>query len=384
MIFVWRVVGVLCLLILVSCSTSEEKEKARALKPAKLVEFESTMKLTKVWSASAGRGQDKRYTRLEPMILGDRVFAADIDGTVFAFDKTNGKRLWREDTEMSISGAIGGTGNELVFGTYNGEVSALSNETGERLWTAEVSSEVLAPPVSNGEVVVAQSIDGGVFGFNAKTGDLLWSYDHATPVLTLRGTSKPVIVSSQVILAFDNGQMISLGVDDGSLKWEARISQPKGRTELERIIDIDGTPIVDGGMVYAATYHGTLAAFTRAQGRMVWQQDLSTHQNLTISRGRIFASSEASSVVAFDAQSGAVLWKNDQLSLRNIGAPAIIGDYVAVIDHEGYMHLMSQLSGEFAYRFKPAGKGFRSPIMSYDDQLLVLSDNGKLSSYRIQ
>lgn len=379
-----RFTRLLCLVacvLLAACSSNDEK---KALKPAELVDFDATIALKKLWGAKAGSGQDVRYTRFVPAVDDTTVYAADVDGGIFAFDKQTGKRKWRVSTDYPTSGAINVFDGVLTIGTYDARVIALSAQTGETLWSTDVSSEILAPPANNGQVVVAQTIDSRVFALDSKTGELRWSYDHTTPVLTLRGTSTPVMASSQVLVAFDNGQIISLSNSDGAQTWEARVSQPKGRTELERIVDIDGTPLVDGGMLYAATYHGTLAAFSRTQGRMVWQQDLSSHQNLSISKGRIFASTEEDSVVAFDAASGAILWKNDQLFLREIGAPAVLGDYVTVIDSSGYMHILSQQTGEFVYRFKPSGDGFRSPMVSYDDRLLVLSDDGVLSSYKIK
>lgn len=382
MIYFKRLSCLMVLVVLSACSSTDEK--AEALKPADLVDFVATIKLEKVWGAKAGSGQDVRYTRFVPALDDDTIYAADVKGSVFAFDKATGKRKWKVATDFRTSGAISVFGDVLTLGTYDAQVVALSALNGDILWSTEVSSEILAPPANNGDVVIAQTIDGRVFALDSKTGEYLWSYDHLTPVLTLRGTSTPIIVASQVVVAFDNGQIISLAAADGAQNWEARVSQPKGRTELERIVDIDGTPLVDGGMIYAATYHGTLAAFTRAQGRMIWQQDLSSHHDLVTAKGRIFASSEESSVVAVDAASGAVVWKNDQLRLRNIGAPAVLGDYVAVIDEDEYMHIMSQETGEFVYRFKPAGDGFRSPMRTYDDRLLVLSDDGKLSSYAIK
>ena len=363
---------------------SSNKDKAESLIPAKLVDFDATTKLEKVWSVSAGSGQDKRYSRFVPIVLGDAVYVADSKGQVFAYNKESGKRLWKVKLDVRTGGALGGHGTVLLLGTYDAEVIALSVLDGAEIWRADASSEILAPPAANDDVAVAQTIDGRVFGYDILTGKNLWSYDHSTPVLTLRGTATPVISGTQVVVAFDNGQLISLAAADGSLAWDARVSQPKGRTELERIVDIDGTPLVEGGLVYAGNYQGNIAAFARAKGRMLWRQELSTHQSLVASSGKIFASAEDSSVAAYDASSGALLWNNKELFLRNVGAPAVIDDYIAVIDKKGYLHLMQQSDGAFAYRFKPKGDGFRSPIVSSNDQIIVLSDDGALTSYRLK
>jgi len=377
-LFLWVAV----IFAVVGCSS--KNDKAESLKPAKLVKFDATAKLKRVWSVSAGKGQDKRYSKFVPVIIDNAIYVADTKGSVFAYDKDSGKRLWRKKIKARVSGAIGGAASVLLLGTYDAEVIALSILDGQEIWRSNASSEILAPPVANDEVAVVQTIDGRVFGYEITTGKQLWSYDHSTPVLSLRGTASPVMAGAQVVIAFDNGQLISLTAKDGSLNWDSRISQPKGRTELERIVDIDGTPLVQGGLVYAANYHGNVSAFERAKGRTLWRQETSTHQNLAAAGGKVFVSTEESSIVAFDEGNGALLWSNKDLSLRATGAPAIIGDYLAVIDGKGYLHLLNQDDGQFAYRFKPKGRGFRSPMLSDNDRLIILSDNGKLSAYKLK
>lgn len=238
-------------------------------------------------------------------------------------------------------------------------------------------------PVSDSKVVVAQSIDGRVYGFSAEDGSQLWRYDHVVPSLTLRGAANPVISRNKVIVAFANGQLVTLNVADGALLWNARVSQPKGRTELEKMVDIDGTPVVDGSLIYAATYHGAIAVLSQGKGKVLWKQDLSTYNNVIVGTDRVFGVTEESHVVAFNSANGSIEWTNDQLHKRNIGSPILIGAYLAVIDDDGYLHLLSQKDGSFAYRFKPKGNGFRSPMIPYENGFIVLSNNGKLTAYHL-
>lgn len=377
---------ILCFTVLVfglsSCSSKDDK--AEALKPAELVDFEASAKLKRVWSVSAGKGQDKRYSKFVPKILGNNIYVADVKGNVFAYNKISGKRLWKKKIDARVSGAIGGAGTVLLLGTYDAELIALSILDGQEVWRSKASSEILAPPAANQSVAIVQTIDGRVFGYDIETGKELWSYDHSTPVLSLRGTASPVVAGAQAVIAFDNGQIISLNAKDGALIWDSRISQPTGRTELERIVDIDGTPLVEGAIVYAANVHGNVTAIARAKGRILWKQEASTHNNLVVAGGKVFVSADDSSLMAVDSGNGALLWSNKSLLRRNIGSPAVIGDYLTVIDDKGYLHLMKQDDGEFAYRFKPKGDGFRSPVLSDDNRIIVLSDDGKLSAYELK
>ena len=367
-------------LLLAACSSNEESE---ALKPLDLVKFKPTIKLKKVWTSGAGEGQDYRYTQFVPDMLDDTIYVADTEGTVFAYSAEKGKRLWKKKLKAPVSGAISAAAGKVFVGTYDAEVIALNAADGDELWRATTSSEVLAPPVSNGTIVAASTIDGRLFAFDAATGNLLWTHDHPVPVLTYRTTAAPVLTDNQVIAAFDNGQIISLNAGDGSLGWEVRVSQPKGRTDLERIVDIDGMPILNGAFVYAAAYQGSVVAIARGTGRVLWSQDASTYLRLAVGGGNVYVVTEDDSVIAYNAATGSVTWKNEQLLRRNLSAPAVIGDYVAAIDEEGYMHVLSQSDGSFAVRLNPPGNKFRSPLVSFQDTLYVLSDNGKLSAYRI-
>lgn len=377
-----RVVLLLLFAVLVS-SCSSNKEKDEESKVAKLVKFEKTVKMKRLWSSGTGSGKGRKYLRFVPAIVDDVIYAADPKGRVYAFDTTTGKRQWKTNTKYTISGAVGAGFGRVFFGTIDGHVVALDASNGEKLWEAITSSEILAPPTSNGSIIVAQTIDARVFAFDARTGEQRWSYDHLAPVLSLRGTSSPVMTSTQVVCAFDNGQIVSFSAVDGSRTWEARVSQPKGKTDLERIVDVDGTPKESSGIIYAGSYQGNLIALSRAQGKPIWRKALSTYQNLTVANGKVFVSTDRSRVIAFNSANGDVVWQNEQLLNRQVNAPAAMGDYLVVIDEDDYLHVMSQEDGSFAYRFKPKGDGFHAPMVSHQGKLYLLSDDGKLSSYEI-
>lgn len=365
--------------LLAGCASNDEE----VLRPAELVKFEPTVKLKKLWTRKIGSGQDKRYTTFMPVIQQEKIYAADRKGRVFALEQSTGKRLWKQSLKVDVSAAVGVFSNRVMLGTYNADVIVLDANSGEELWRAKASSEISAPPQSNGDIVVAQTIDGRLFAFDAETGERRWTYDHTVPVLTLRGSAAPQLTSNQVITGFGNGQLVSLSSADGLQQWSQRIAQPKGRTELERVVDIDSSPLLVGSFVYGASYQGRIAALSRGSGRILWQQDISTFQNLAAHGNLVFVSTEDDKVIAFDGRSGIVRWENAQLIRRDINAPAVFDDHVAVIDDDGYLHILSLTDGAFAARKKPPGSGFRSPLVSDGKTLYILSNNGKLSAYQL-
>lgn len=374
-----------CLLLaffLVACASKSKKEEEN-VKKAKLPDYEKQLALKRLWKRGTGEGDDRHYLRLQPVIAEDKIFAANADGEVHAFDESSGKRLWRVKTDYALTGGLGADSKRVLFGTKNGLVVALSTVDGSLLWQAQTTSEVLAPPVSNGSVVVVQTIDARVFAFNAESGVQLWSYDHISPVLSLRGTASPVIVATQVICAFDNGQLVSFSIADGSRTWESRVAQPKGRTDLERIVDVEGRPAVQGGIVYAASYQGSIGAFGRAQGNAIWKKSFSTVHRVVAAGGKVFAIDERSRITAFNSANGDIMWDSEALLNRNLNAPTLLDDYLATIDEDGHLHLLSQADGSYLYRTKPAGSEFHAPMLSHQNKLIILSDNGQLSSYEL-
>ena len=374
-----RLICLAAVMMLVSCGSNESDIRP----PAKLIDFEPSASLSQQWSVKTKAKQDKRFSRLSLAHNDGKLYAAGVDGHVMAIAADSGKTVWSRDIGQDISGAVG-IGNGLVLvGTYEGQVFCLAAQTGELKWQAQASSEILSAPQTNGDVVVAVTSDGQVFAFDAQTGANRWRYDHPVPVLSLRTTAAPLVSSTQVFVAFDNGQLLSLSAADGASQWSTRVGQPKGISELERLVDIDATPMLVGGILYAASFQGAIMALSRAEGRVLWRNDISTYNDLAHARDAVYVTTDDSTVVAFKRGNGDILWQHDQLYRRDIGAPAALGDYLVTIDKHGYLHMLKQEDGSFAYRFEPPGKGFRSPPLVVRDTLYLLSNNGRLSAYHV-
>ncbi|HEY6528557.1 MAG TPA: outer membrane protein assembly factor BamB [Cellvibrionaceae bacterium] len=374
-----RIAIVALALCLCACSKVDEN-----LKPVDLVKFEPSVSLKKRWSQSIGAGHDRFYNRFRVALQGDRLFAADDKGGVFALNASNGKVVWKTHLDTAIGGAVGASPSSVLVGTLKGEVIALDANTGKERWRVKTTSSLVTPPQGTDSTVIALTNDNRLFAFDALSGKQLWTYDHSMPVLTYRTQATPVIVDDQVFVGFDNGQLLSFALTDGQLRWSTRVAQPKGRTELNRMVDIDSTPIVDGPFVYAGCANGRLVAINRSTGRISWGQNLSTLFDIAKSGDQIFASADDSHVLAFNSASGEPAWENKQLHRRNISAPGVLGEYIAVIDDEDYLHLLNQKDGSFAGRLKPSGSGFHAPMLTLDNSIVLFGDDGTLSAYSLQ
>ncbi|WP_439136129.1 outer membrane protein assembly factor BamB [Pseudomaricurvus sp.] len=362
--------------VLAACSSNDEVD----LEPADLVDFDETVEIDRLWSEGVGMGAGKTYTLLPIAVDGDRVFAVDAEGLVKSINRSSGDENWEVELETSISSGVGASSNHVFVGTLKGEVIALDAATGAEQWRTRLSSEILSPPQSNGSELAVQTLDGKLYGLSVSDGSQLWMNDSSIPALTLRGTSTPLITSTSVYAGFATGKVMALDVKDGTPQWEQRVAAAQGRSELERVVDINAAPMLVGDILYAVSYQGRLVALNRGTGQGLWAQKASSFNNLGSGMGYVYISDADDSVKAYDARSGALIWENDQLSRRQIGAPQAFGRFVAVADFEGYVHIMNQSDGQFVARRKVDGDGVRTPMVGVGDTLYVYGNSGDLEA----
>lgn len=391
----------LCAFAMSGCSWFSKKT---GNEPMELVDFKETLELDKVWSRGIGEGQNKGFSSLTPALDGDVIYAVDYEGLVVAMNSQTGKKLWArtineskdglwsktkgwfkaEDPNRQIVGGISAENGLLLVATYAGEVMALSKETGDELWRKQLPGEVVSAPRTNGNVVAAQTVNGKLFALDAKTGEQLWFYDNPPPVLTLRGTPSPIVIDTAIYAGFSNGRMMAFNPANGLILWEQRIASPKGRSELERMVDIHSSPVIKDGVIYVGTYQGRISALARGTGKPLWGQDGSTSENVALSGDKLFVSHADGKLVAYNSTTGEQLWSNEKMLRRLLNGPQIFGDYVAVVDFEGYMHVVNQSDGEFVARTRVDRKGARAPMLTDGETLYVYTNRGKLIAYRAE
>lgn len=347
-----------------------------------LIEFEPSLRVEELWTVAVGEGTGGHYLKLAPVAVDGTVFIADRAGEVMALDRENGEVRWELDLEVPISGGPGAGEGMVLLGTRKGEVLALSEADGASLWEATVSSEVLAVPRVESGVVVVRTIDGKLFGLDGGSGRRLWSYDRQVPVLTLRGTSAPVITRDLVIAGFDNGGLAALDLRTGKVAWEAPIAQPAGRTDLERMVDVDADPLVLDGTLYVASYQGRVAAVFPDSGQILWEQKLSSHAGIGADAKYLYVSEDAGRISALDRYSGRSAWRRKALRGRAPTAPAASGEYVVVGDVEGYLHWFHHDTGDLAARVQVDDSSILVPPLVVDDLVIAYSSEGILSAYR--
>jgi outer membrane protein assembly factor BamB len=351
--------------------------------PAALVDFEPAVAITEVWSVDIGTGPDRRFLRLTPARQGDTLYTVDIKGRVRALAQEDGRQRWRTDLGLEITGGVGFGDDLVLVASRKGEVVALDKTRGQELWRAQVASEVLAPPAADAGVVVVQSVDGRLTGLEGATGKRLWSLDRSEPALSLRGTASPVILSDAVLTGFASGKIVAVSLKNGRLLWETPVAQPQGRSEIERLIDVDVPVLVSGRTLLAAAYQGKIVAVNLESGRLLWSREISTYSALAADADNVYVSDVRGHVYALDLRSGSTVWKQEKLTLRRLSAPAVTGNAVAVADFQGYVHWLAREDGRFLARERAARAAVLTAPIADGATLYVSTQNGYLIALRL-
>jgi outer membrane protein assembly factor BamB len=364
--------------LVVACGDTDNAEP-----PAELVDFEPSLQIERLWDVNTGDGAGQLYLKLSPLITDDKIIVTDRDGEVSAYELQTGKRLWRTDLDMPVSGGVGGDGTHLVVTGTNGHVVLLDNN-GEVLWTVDASSEVLMPAQIAAELVVIRSVDGRISALRLKDGSQQWTFKRDVPALSLRGNSLPVITQGYLFTGLDNGRLVTLDLLSGKTIFDIAIATPSGRSELERLVDIDGRPVIEGETLYIASYQGKLISLDVRRGQLNWSRPFSSYSGVALSSSTVYSADERDHVWALDATNGATLWKQDKLQARKITRPVAMDNSVLVADFEGYLHWLSPFDGRFLARVQADDAGVIVSPQVHNDIAYVLSRDGELAAYRIK
>ncbi len=367
----------LMLTLLSGCSMFAAKDNADP--PAELVEFEASLEIETLWDLSVADNEQK-FIALHPVVRQGILYLADPEGQVLAVDAVNGEVIWRKKIDSELSGGPGLVGDLLLLGADEAVLIALDAADGEERWRRRVSSELLSSPAGESGTVVVRTSDGRVLGVNAGNGVTRWSFDRTVPVLTLRGDSSPVVNDSRAFIGFPNGKLVCLALNTGNLLWETVVASPHGRTELERVVDIDADPVLVEGVVYGGSFQGGVAAISESSGVVLWKREISTYAGLDADWREVFVTDAEDHIWSLDATNGATLWQQKALHARQLSAPAIFDDYLVVGDLEGYLHWFAKDDGRMLARVRPGRDGIHAKPLVADGVLYVLDKNGRLTA----
>lgn len=350
--------------------------------PAELVEINQALPVQKLWSSGVGGGGEKLRLALGLAELDGVLYAASRSGRVRALDADSGRTRWQADTEAELAAGPAAGEGLVVVGTSSGVVIALAADDGKQRWRAQVSGEVLASPLVVAGRVIVRTVDGRLRALDAADGRETWMVEDVVPRLSLRGSSAPVRAGEAVLCGFDSGRVMAVSIANGDILWQAQVSTPRGRTELERLADIDAAVQVAGEEVYAIGYQGRLAMIALESGQVWWSRDLSSYRGIGLDDSQLYVASSDGDVLALRRRDGSTVWQQTGLKRRGLGTPVVHGGAIVVGDFDGYLHWMDRDSGRFVARERPGRTRIAATPLVIGDRLFVVDDGGEVAAYR--
>jgi outer membrane protein assembly factor BamB len=353
------------------------------LEPAELIDFETKVPIKRAWKTKIGADADFLRVALRPMGDGNRVYAASVNGNVVALDAERGKQVWRNKLDIDLSSGPGVGEGLVVVVSADGYVVALAADDGTERWRAYISGESLATPLVHEEWVVVQAVDNKLTALSVFDGSERWTVEQSTPALTMRGSTSPMQVGQTVVTGFDNGRVMAINLSTGDVEWDSMLAPPSGRSDLDRLSDIDGDIAVVGQDIYASGYQGRIASLAAESGQVLWARELSTYEGVSADWNSVYSTLDNGELVALNRNSGTEIWRQNALLRREPTVPVSFRTTVAVGDLDGYLHFFSNVDGEPVARVRAGKSAIVSTPLVMADRLFVQSDDGSVSAWYV-
>ncbi|MEG3134038.1 outer membrane protein assembly factor BamB [Rouxiella sp. T17] len=384
-------VGVVSVALLSGCSLFSGEEDVVKMSPLPKVENQFTP--TEVWSTSVGDGVGDYYSHLHPAWKDNTIYAADRFGIVKALDADNGKEKWKVDLSENpgffssnisaqLSGGVTVDGSNLYIGSEKAVVYSLNTADGTQAWQTKVAGEAISRPVVSDGLVLIHTGNGILQALNQKDGTIAWSANLDMPTLSLRGESAPATAFGAAIVGGDNGRVSAVLMKEGQMIWQQRISEPSGATEIDRLSDVDTTPVIANGVIYTIAYNGNLVAMDLRSGQIMWKREVGSVNNIQVEGDRIYLVDQNDRVMALNTQGGVTIWTQSELLHRNLTAPVLYNGFIVVGDAEGYMHWLNTNDGRFVAQQKVDSSGLLSAPVVASDKLVIQSKDGEVYAFK--
>ena len=365
------------LLLLFACSSKDNSEP-----PALLTEIENPIPLEVVWSRNTNAAANIASYNLRPLIVGDQILSIDTHGVIVNINAKTGQRNWLFETQMSAISGLAGNRDVIIASSGDGDLAAYKHlDDGlEKLWSIQLKGETRAAPAIDKGQIFVRTVAGKLTGLSLVDGSILWTISRRIPALSLTGNSPPLVDGDRVVVGFDDGKLSAFDRNNGQTIWETSISLSNGRTEIERLVDIDGQFLLLDGVIYVSTYQGSLAAVQAINGNVLWTRKFSSYQSIIADDDALYLSGDLSHLWSIDRRSGTAFWKQEVLHARKITAPQMLNKKIVVADFEGYLHWFDKTDGSLVGRVKPSSAAHIAQPLLWQNNVVVFDSDGQLSS----
>lgn len=338
------------------------------------------------WSISLGGSQNAAIT---PAFDAGRVIAAHADGTIVVADAATGATNARFSLPAGsgrIGGGVGIGEGLIVVTTQKAEVFAFdaTSVAPAPKWRVRIPTESIVPAAVAGGVVMVATIDGNVVGLDAATGARKWTIQRQTPPLTVRAGSMPVALRGGAFIGTQTGRLLAFDPGTGAIGWEATVANPRGSSELERLIDVAGRPALDATRACASAYQGRVACFDIVRGTPLWSRDIGSLSGVLMDDKQLYVTDDKGVAYALDKATGGTLWKQDVLFQRIATGVALVGDHYLITDNEGHVHAVNRADGRIVARTASGAVLATGAMTQGTNAAYVVTKTGQLQALNVR
>ena len=367
------VIAAVGVFLLSACSSSAHKKLGEVPKTA-----EQRQAWKEQWSSAALSGQKEGALHLLPSVQANVVYTADAKGAVVAESLDQGKVLWKSSIGKGITAGVGLSGSQVFVVSEDATLHALDMHSGKVHWKVKLPSIALSRPVADDKHVYIQTNDSSISAFALETGHLVWVVEQTQPGLIFQGGSTPALWGNELLVGTNEGKLISVDKLSGSVLWERVIAEPKGRTEVERMVDVVADIQVRDDKALVATYQGRVASVQLENQVVEWQRDFSVYQNLSVDKQAVYLVDADHTLWALDRESGATLWQQAALKERLPTAPVVVGSELVLLDRGGMLYWVDAIDGRLLASNQLSDDFRVAPYRVNDRAFLAYGEQGRL------
>ena len=338
-------------------------------------------KVDLIWEVEFSSKFKGTYSFLDIFKFNDKIFIPTYDKKIYVVSSESGSVEKSIDTKLDIFSGLVVDSELIYFGSKQDTVSAIKRSDNTILWQRIMSSEVMSISKVVNNMIYVRTNDSNISAIDVNTGKFLWINSQLSADLSIRGSSEPIISDNKVYSGFEDGRIAAYNALNGDIIWQSQLSGIKAETLIDRLNDIDGSMIVDKGVLYAISYQGSIAALDSFSGQILWSRKASSIDGLSASYDNIFYTDDDGILWCLEKYSGRPVWKQDSFKKRLIGTPIILNDFILVSDIENYIHIINADDGSISGRIYL--KSQMQSIYVESDFMFVLDKDFNLNKYKI-
>jgi outer membrane protein assembly factor BamB len=349
------------------------------------------------WSTRIAGGDITERIGSTPAVANGKLFVIDADAVVHAFNAATGARLWqtaldtvKKDRAVLFGGGVSFDGGRIYATTGRGDAAALDAATGKLIWKVRPSGPLRGAPAIGGGNVYVLSQDNQIFALKPDTGETVWTVSATLETSGLFGVASPAIAQGTIVAGFSSGELSALRYENGRIVWQDQLSRTSISTSVSSISDIDASPVIDQGKVYAIGRGGRMVAMDLVNGQRLWELTIGGINTPWLAGEWLFVVTDEAKLMCIARNTGKIRWitqlprwrdrKTQNKPITWYG-PVLAGGRLMVVGDNGRLVNVAVADGKIGTDVN-AGKGFYLPPIVANNMLYLIDGKGRLSSWR--